>query len=110
MPGWGSIQEPPGGGAVLLNLIAMAIYLVLGLLLMGQMLMRLALVDALLDYRAAGVAVLGLTSDLFVGALVVQYVLRHRLRASNPGARAAARRRHDSTLALAPGVGWIEPR
>jgi hypothetical protein len=48
MPAWGSIQEPPGGGAVLLDLIAMAIYLVLGLLLMGQMLMRLALVDALL--------------------------------------------------------------
>lgn len=48
MPGWGSLQEPPGGGAVLLNLIAMAIYLILGLLLMGQMLMRLALVDALL--------------------------------------------------------------
>jgi hypothetical protein len=48
MPGWGSLQQQPGDGAVLLNLIAMAIYLVLGLLLMGQMLMRLALVDALL--------------------------------------------------------------
>ena len=48
MPGWGSIQQPPGGGALLLDLIAMAIYLILGLLLMGQMLMRLALVDALL--------------------------------------------------------------
>jgi hypothetical protein len=33
---------------VLLNLIGMAIYLVMGLLLMGQMLMRLALVDAML--------------------------------------------------------------
>ena len=30
MPAWGSPQEPPGGGAVLLNLIAMAIYLVMG--------------------------------------------------------------------------------
>jgi hypothetical protein len=48
MPGWGSLQQLPDGGAVLLNLIAMAIYLILGLLLMGQMLMRLALVDALL--------------------------------------------------------------
>ncbi len=48
MPGWGSLQQQPGDGAVLLNLIAMVIYLVLGLLLMGQMLMRLALVDALL--------------------------------------------------------------
>jgi hypothetical protein len=48
MPGWGSLQQQPGDGAVLLNLIAMVIYLILGLLLMGQMLMRLALVDALL--------------------------------------------------------------
>ncbi len=48
MPGWGDVQQPPQGGEVLLNLIAMAIYLVLGLLLMGQMLMRVALVDALL--------------------------------------------------------------
>jgi len=48
MPGWGRLQQLPDGGAVLLNLIAMAIYLILGLLLMGQMLMRLALVDALL--------------------------------------------------------------
>jgi hypothetical protein len=48
MPGWGSLQQQPGDGAVLLNLIAMAIYLVLGLLLMGQMLMRMALVNALL--------------------------------------------------------------
>ena len=48
MPGWSSLQQQPTGGAVLLNLIAMAIYLVLGMLLMGQMLMRLALVDALL--------------------------------------------------------------
>jgi hypothetical protein len=48
MPGWSSLQQVPGDGAVLLNLIAMVIYLILGLLLMGQMLMRLALVDALL--------------------------------------------------------------
>lgn len=48
IPGWGTLQQQPADGAVLLNLIAMAIYLVLGLLLMGQMLMRLALVDALL--------------------------------------------------------------
>jgi hypothetical protein len=41
-------QQVPDAGAVLLNLIAMAIYLVMGLLLMAQMLMRLALVDALL--------------------------------------------------------------
>ena len=31
-----------------MNLIAMAVYLVMGLLLLGQMLMRLALLDALL--------------------------------------------------------------
>jgi type IV secretory pathway TrbL component len=48
MPGWSDLQHLPADGAVLLNLIAMAIYLVLGLMLMGQMLMRLALVDALL--------------------------------------------------------------
>ena len=48
MPGWSVLQQQPDGDSVLLNLIAMAIYLVMGLLLMGQMLMRLALVDALL--------------------------------------------------------------
>jgi hypothetical protein len=48
MPAWSDLQQQPPGGAVLLNLIAMAIYLVLGLMLLGQMLMRLALVDALL--------------------------------------------------------------
>jgi hypothetical protein len=48
IPGWTSLQEAPSGDSVLLNLIGMAIYLVLGLLLMGQMLMRLALVDAML--------------------------------------------------------------
>jgi hypothetical protein len=47
MPAWDSVLQP-GAGEVLMNLIAMAIYLVLGLLLLGQMLMRLALVDALL--------------------------------------------------------------
>jgi hypothetical protein len=48
MPAWTDLQQQPPGDAVLLNLIAMAIYLVLGLMLLGQMLMRLALVDALL--------------------------------------------------------------
>src|SRR5438874_2034762 len=48
IPGWGSLPQLPDSGEVLLNLLAMAIYLILGLLLMGQMLMRLALVDALL--------------------------------------------------------------
>jgi hypothetical protein len=48
MPAWGDMSQQPADGPVLLNLIAMAIYLVMGLLLMGQMLMRLALVDALL--------------------------------------------------------------
>jgi len=48
MPGWESMQHQPDGGAILMNLIGMVIYLVMGLLLMGQMLMRLALVDALL--------------------------------------------------------------
>ncbi|MGI9148531.1 MAG: conjugal transfer protein TrbL family protein [Chloroflexota bacterium] len=47
MPAWESALQP-AQGPVLLNLIAMAIYLVMGLLLLGQMLMRLALVDALL--------------------------------------------------------------
>jgi len=47
MPAWDIALRPPSG-PVLLNLIAMAIYLVMGLLLLGQMLMRLALVDALL--------------------------------------------------------------
>jgi hypothetical protein len=49
IPGWGSAQQQvPDGGAVLLNLVAMVVYLVMGLLLAGQMMMRLALVDALL--------------------------------------------------------------
>jgi hypothetical protein len=47
IPGWDTALQPAGGPA-LLNLIAMAIYLVMGLLLLGQMLMRLALVDVLL--------------------------------------------------------------
>ncbi len=47
MPAW-EMALRPAGGPELLNLIAMAIYLVMGLLLLGQMLMRLALVDALL--------------------------------------------------------------
>jgi hypothetical protein len=49
IPGWTDAQQQvPDGGALLLNLIAMAVYLVMSLLLMGQMLMRLALVDVLL--------------------------------------------------------------
>jgi hypothetical protein len=47
IPAW-DIALRPAGGPVLMNLMAMAIYLVMGLLLLGQMLMRLALVDALL--------------------------------------------------------------
>jgi hypothetical protein len=47
MPAWDNVLQP-GSGPALLNLIAMAIYLVMGLLLLVQMLMRLALVDALL--------------------------------------------------------------
>jgi hypothetical protein len=48
IPGWGNAQQLPDTSSLLLNLIAMAIYLILGLLLIGQMLMRLALVDVLL--------------------------------------------------------------
>src|ERR1700730_2100907 len=44
----GATPLNPAGGPPLMNLMAMAIYLVMGLLLLGQMLMRLALVDALL--------------------------------------------------------------
>lgn len=47
MPAWDSVLQP-GAGSALMNLIAMAIYLLMGLLLLGQMLMRLALLDALL--------------------------------------------------------------
>ncbi len=47
MPAWSSVLQP-GAGEVLMNLIAMVIYLVMGLLLLGQMLTRLALLDALL--------------------------------------------------------------
>jgi hypothetical protein len=47
MPAWDSVLQP-GAGAVLMNVIAMVIYLLMGLLLLGQMLMRLALLDALL--------------------------------------------------------------
>lgn len=46
----GFLYMTAGGNAtgVLLNLVAMAVYLIMGLLLLAQMLMRLALVDALL--------------------------------------------------------------
>lgn len=49
LPGLDHLQQIPAEkDALLLNLIALAIYLVMGLLLTGQMLMRLALVDVLL--------------------------------------------------------------
>ena len=49
LPGLQSLEQVPADkDALLLNLIALAIYLVMGLLLAGQMLMRLALVDMLL--------------------------------------------------------------
>ena len=48
MPAWTNLLAPPTAGAVLMNLIAVAIYVVMGLLLLGQMLMRLALLDGLL--------------------------------------------------------------
>src|SRR5258708_30623534 len=47
MPAWNSVLQP-GAGPALMNLIAMAIYLVMGWLPFGQMLMGLALVDGLL--------------------------------------------------------------
>jgi hypothetical protein len=47
IPAWNSVLQPSGGSG-LLNLIAITIYVVMGLLLLGQMLMRLALLDALL--------------------------------------------------------------
>jgi TrbL/VirB6 plasmid conjugal transfer protein len=47
IPAWNSVLQP-GAGPSLMNVIAMAIYLVMGLLLLGQMLMRLALLDTLL--------------------------------------------------------------
>jgi hypothetical protein len=47
IPGWGTLLGG-GAGGVLLNLIAIMVYLIMGLLLVAQMLMRLALVDALL--------------------------------------------------------------
>jgi hypothetical protein len=46
IPAWDSVMA--GTSPELLNLIAMAIYLFMGLLLLAQMLMRLALLDALL--------------------------------------------------------------
>jgi TrbL/VirB6 plasmid conjugal transfer protein len=47
IPAWDSLRQPEAGSG-LMNLIAMVIYLVMGLMLLGQMLMRLALVDTLL--------------------------------------------------------------
>ncbi len=47
IPAWDRVVKQ-GSEAGLMNLIAMLIYLLMGLLLLGQMLMRLALVDALL--------------------------------------------------------------
>ena len=49
LPGLEELEHIPSDpSSLLLNLIALAIYLVMGLLLAGQMLMRLALVDVLL--------------------------------------------------------------
>jgi hypothetical protein len=47
LPAWSTLLTASGGGA-LLNVIAVGVYLLMGLLLLAQMLMRLALVDALL--------------------------------------------------------------
>jgi hypothetical protein len=47
IPAWNAVLQP-GTNPGLLSLIAVAIYLFMGLLLLGQMLMRLALLDALL--------------------------------------------------------------
>jgi hypothetical protein len=47
IPAWSSVQQL-AAGPPLLNLIAIAFYLVMGLLLLGQLLMRLAVVDTLL--------------------------------------------------------------
>jgi hypothetical protein len=47
IPAWSAASQPTTG-AVLMNLIAVVIYLLMGLLLFIQMLMRLALVDALI--------------------------------------------------------------
>ena len=48
LPSWGDLAKLPADENVLLNLVALVVYLVMGMLLLGQMLMRLALVDALL--------------------------------------------------------------
>lgn len=49
MPAWSAVLHVnSGASALLLDLVAVFIYLIMGLLLLGQMLMRLALVDALL--------------------------------------------------------------
>jgi hypothetical protein len=47
MPGWSDLLAADPGG-ILLNVIAIVVYMLMGLLLLGQMLMRLALVDALM--------------------------------------------------------------
>lgn len=48
VPAWASVVQVPQDGSGLMHLIAMAIYLIMGMLLVGQMLMRLALIAALL--------------------------------------------------------------
>jgi hypothetical protein len=48
LPAWGAASGQPSGTNVLLNLVAIGIYLIMGLLLFSQMMMRLALVDVLL--------------------------------------------------------------
>jgi hypothetical protein len=47
LPGWSALEQA-GSSSILVHLIAGGIYLVMGLLLAAQMLMRLALVDVLL--------------------------------------------------------------
>jgi hypothetical protein len=47
-PVWAGLSGQPSGTDALLNLVAIGIYLIMGLLLFSQMMMRLALVDVLL--------------------------------------------------------------
>jgi len=47
IPAWTTVQSSTAG-ATLLNLLAIGIYVLMGMLLFGQMVMRLALIDALL--------------------------------------------------------------
>jgi TrbL/VirB6 plasmid conjugal transfer protein len=82
IPAWDSLAHAEASNA-LMNLIALAIYLVMGVMLLGQMLMRLALVDALLVIAPLALAcwVLPQTFDwarlwfnTFFGTVFVQFV------------------------------------